>query len=180
MVRQLLMGSEIIALHLDCFPAWNQSPLKRDWSILIRLETGYKRKWYPILVPLPSDSVFLCRHLLKEIEVPLCFPLFLCLSLALNHQPVTLSHNPSLCQNVPSHPSFLTSPFLPSPFKPPHWLLMTPSNASLTSPNPSSQSLSNSLKLLIFYLSFLFLSPLPSFIHPSHPYCFGVSPQTHN
>lgn len=45
------------ALHTDCLPACN--PLKRDWSILLELQTDYKQKLerfrYQNLGPLSTD-----------------------------------------------------------------------------------------------------------------------------
>ena len=35
---------KIVALHTDRLPACSQSLLKRDWLILLRLQTDYKRK----------------------------------------------------------------------------------------------------------------------------------------
>ena len=59
--------SASFALRMNCLPACNQNALKCDWSILLGQQMDYKQKpehyWYQNLVPLPTDSAFICRYL---------------------------------------------------------------------------------------------------------------------
>lgn len=52
---------------MDCLPACNQSLLKQDWSILLRIQTDHKLKsecfLYQDLVPLPKNSAFIFRFI---------------------------------------------------------------------------------------------------------------------
>lgn len=49
----------LFALHTDCLPACNQSPLKRDCSILLE-QTETRTLPISKYCPLPTDSVFIC------------------------------------------------------------------------------------------------------------------------
>lgn len=59
------MYSTCFALHTKCKPAFNQNPLKRDWSVLPGLQTEKKQYVSDTkIVSLPKNSAFICRYCL--------------------------------------------------------------------------------------------------------------------
>lgn len=57
----------MFALQTDCLPA-DQSPLKCDWLMLLRLQTETTVCLISKSCPLPTDSAFLLLHSVKALK----------------------------------------------------------------------------------------------------------------